>query len=103
MGAGEPGPHVLLSQASAKGVQRVQNGVTATGQINTEIISLIPPSALVTFIDAATGQDPMPIMAKLPGIREWKLSSVLTPPPCISYALVQATVGVGTVIILYVI
>ena len=25
------------------------------------------------------------------------------PPPCISYALVQATVGVGTVIILYVI
>ena len=25
------------------------------------------------------------------------------PPPCISYALVQATVGVGTVIIVYVI
>ena len=25
------------------------------------------------------------------------------PPPCISHALVQATVGVGTVIILYVI
>ena len=27
----------------------------------------------------------------------------LPPPPCISYALVQATVGVGTVIIVYVI
>ena len=26
----------------------------------------------------------------------------LPPPPCISYALVQATVGVGTVIIVYV-
>ena len=25
------------------------------------------------------------------------------PPPCISYALVQATVGVGTVIIVYII
>ena len=25
------------------------------------------------------------------------------PPPCISYALVQATVGVGTIIIVYVI
>ena len=25
------------------------------------------------------------------------------PPPCVSYALVQATVGVGTVIIVYVI
>ena len=27
----------------------------------------------------------------------------IPPPPCISYALVQATVGVGTVIIVYVI
>ena len=26
-----------------------------------------------------------------------------TPPPCISYALVQATVGAGTVIIVYLI
>ena len=28
---------------------------------------------------------------------------LVPPPPCTSYALVQATVGVGTVIILYVI
>ena len=30
-------------------------------------------------------------------------SVVYTPRPCISYALVQATVGIGTVIIVYVI
>ena len=38
------------------------------------------------------------------GVAEYHAaSSVPPPPPCISYALVQATVGVGTVIILYVI
>ena len=34
---------------------------------------------------------------------EVAVAPLLTPPPCISYALVQATVGVGTVIIVYVI
>ena len=29
--------------------------------------------------------------------------TLFPPPPCISYALVQATVGVGTVMVLYVI
>ena len=55
----------------------------ATGQINTDIMCLIPLPCrafyvrqLVTFIDAAAGRDPTPI-PKLPGIKEWKLSSVL--------------------------
>ena len=36
-----------------------------------------------------------------PGRALW--SCMCPPPPCINYALVQATVGVGTVMILYVI
>ena len=47
-------------------------------------------------------------MAALRGLRvvnecHQGIEGVPPPPPCISYALVQATVGVGTVIILYVI
>ena len=33
----------------------------------------------------------------------WILNPRWSPPPCISYAAVQATLGVGTVIIVYVI
>ena len=36
-------------------------------------------------------------------IADVSLNIETTPPPCISYALVQATVGVGTLIIVYVI
>jgi hypothetical protein len=68
----------------SRGIQKVGDCVTATGQINTEVIQLIPPAyrafyvrKLVKYIDATAGRDPMSSMANLPGIREWKLSAVL--------------------------
>ena len=73
-----------IPRMAKQGILWVGVCATAPREINPDIIPLFPPSyrafyvkCLVSYIDAAAGRDPLPVMPRLPGIDVRKLSSVL--------------------------
>ena len=69
---------------AARGIQRVADCLTDTGQLNAAILLRISQSyrplyarLLLQHIDAVHGREPRPQWLALPPLREWKLSGVL--------------------------